>query len=70
MGGKYIHIGALKMIGQMTSSNWGDKSFYIRHQVMTEDLDIHPEWKPYTDLNSLGGKCPFNYKKLMNLSLF
>lgn len=67
MGGKLSYIGDLVLDGKMTSSKWGDENLFFRHQKMDDDLEIHPEWKPYVPLESLWGKCP--YKQMME-SLF
>ena len=32
----------------MTTSYWGDEHMYVRHGRMERDLEVHPEWEPYT----------------------
>jgi len=69
IGGVESHIGSLNMVGEFTSSNFGDKEFFIRHQDEAEDLAIHPEWTPYVRVFSLGGKCPYQMA-LQQLNLY
>ena len=33
LGGVETHIGDLVLTSELTSSNWGDKHLYFRHQV-------------------------------------
>jgi hypothetical protein len=32
----------------MRKSSWGDAHLFFRHNDMGADLDVHPEWEPYT----------------------
>ena len=34
MGGVETHIGDLVLTSELTSSNWGDKHLFFRHQVV------------------------------------
>ena len=67
-GGKEQLIGTLVLDGALTTSKWGDQSLFFRHQRMTDDLKYHPEWDPYLEKYSDGGKgCPF--AKMMGLGI-
>ena len=59
LGGTETLIGSLKLDGSFTTSMWGDKNLFYKHQLMTEDLAVRPEWKPYVASYALGGKCPY-----------
>ena len=59
LGGVETLIGSLKMDGEFTTSNWGDKNLFFQHQIITDDLKTRPEWRPYFAEYSLGGKCPY-----------
>ena len=48
MGGKEFYIGNLITTSKMTTSNWGDRNLFFRHQDMAQDLAIKPEWTEYT----------------------
>ena len=68
LGGQKRYIGDIVLEGKMTSSKWADENLFYRHQKMDDDLEIHPEWKPYVPLESLHGKCPYqNMLKKLNL---
>jgi len=58
-GGKEVKIGSLKMQGSFTTSMFGDREFFIRHQKMNDDLALRSNWVPYTNQYSLGNKCPY-----------
>ena len=47
MGGVETHIGDLVLTSIMTTSMWGDRHLFFRHQDMAEDVAIHPEWEEY-----------------------
>jgi hypothetical protein len=49
LGGTQTHIADLVTSSHMTTTHWGDANMYFRHQDMKTDIDIHPEWKPYTE---------------------
>lgn len=68
LGGTETYIGDLILDGTITASKWADENLYFRHTKMDDDLEIHPEWKPYThkwksifSLFNLSQKCPFGY---------
>jgi len=48
LGGKEYKIGSLITTSVMTTSKFGDAGLFFRHQDMAEDLEIKPEWAPYT----------------------
>jgi len=62
LGGVETHIGDLVLTSVMSSSVWGDKHLFFRHQDMHEDVDMFPEWEDYLDKFGLpgdaAGKCP------------
>jgi len=41
-------VGTLSTTSELVTSTWGDNGLFFRHQDMAEDLEIMPEWKPYT----------------------
>jgi len=49
LGGTEVHIADLVMVSDMITSLWGDQHLFFRHQDMMDDLEIHPEWKEYTE---------------------
>ena len=64
IGGKLVHMGQVKLGNEpLTTSLFGDKYLFFRHQIFTDDLKLKPEWKQYTPLYSLDGKCP--YQKML-----
>lgn len=69
LGGVETLIGTLKMDGDFTTSNWGDKNMFFQHQIINEDEKVHPEWEPYYARYSLSGKCPYQ-NMLKNLNLY
>ena len=69
LGGVETLIGSLKLNGSLTTSLWGDQNLFFQHQNISEDLELMPSWKPYVDLHSLGGKCPYQ-TMLQNLNLW
>jgi len=38
------HIADLVLQSTLTTSYWGDKYMFVKHQNMVEDLIYHPEW--------------------------
>lgn len=48
LGGVESHIADVNLATAMTTSQWGDKHFYVRHQKMDVDLAQHNDWTPYT----------------------
>ena len=69
LGGVETLIGTLKMEGDFTTSNWGDKNMFFQHQIINEDEKVHPEWEPYYARYSLIGNCPYQ-NMLKNLNLY
>ena len=64
IGGKEKWIADIVTSSKQTTSVWGDRSFFIRHQDFTDDVMLHPEWAPYATSFEDGGLekpygCPF-----------
>ena len=59
LGGTEILIGSLRVNGGFEKSKFQDENLFIRHQLMDDDLKIHPEWTPYTAKWSCMTKCPY-----------
>lgn len=59
LGGKKILIGTLTLDDKMVTSKFGDEALFFRHQRMSADLALKPDWKAYLPYSSLGGKCPY-----------
>lgn len=51
LGGTETKIGQLKTESTMVTSFWGDEHMFFRHQRMEDDLELRPEWEPYTPNN-------------------
>jgi len=49
LGGVETHIGDLVLTGAITTSMWGDKNLFFRHQDMADDVALKPEWEEYLD---------------------
>lgn len=49
LGGTESYIADIVMTSEMTTSVWGDQNMFFRHQDMKDDIEIHPEWKEYTE---------------------
>ena len=49
LGGDYIHIADLVLSSALTTSVWGDRHLFFRHQNMADDLTLRPEWDQYTE---------------------
>jgi len=47
LGGVESHIADLVLTSEMTTTVWGDKHLFFRHQDMAEDVAIYPEWDDY-----------------------
>merc|ERR1711936_104425 len=62
LGGTEKHIADLVLVSEMTTSLWGDKHLYFRHQFMDEDVAIRPEWEEYLDKFGIEGPpgCPLH----------
>ncbi|KAL4497159.1 hypothetical protein ABPG72_019479 [Tetrahymena utriculariae] len=62
-------IGDIRTTSEITTSYFGDTELFFQHQDFTHDLEVHPEWEPYTPFwNIIGSKsakqkeakCPFS----------
>ena len=49
LGGEESHIADLVLTSELTTSLWGDKHLFFRHQDMADDLGLRPEWEQYTE---------------------
>jgi len=61
LGGTETHIANLVLTSSLTTSVWGDKHLFFRHQKMDDDVDLKPEWDQYLDKwtgLSGPGSCP------------
>lgn len=65
LGGYETLIAEVVLTSTMSTSMWGDKEFFVRHQDMKDDLNYHPEWEPFTAKFSWFGEegvtsgCPY-----------
>ena len=50
----------------MTTTTWGDKNLYFRHQDMAEDVAIRPEWEDYLDKFGIPGDSGCPVLRMMN----
>jgi len=50
-----VKIGQLKLTTQMTTSYFGDRYMFFKHQDMRDDIASHPDWDAYVPK----AKCPF-----------
>merc|ERR1719419_1869715 len=66
MGGTETHIADLVLTSDMTSSNWGDKHLFFRHQDMAEDVVLRPEWEEYLDKFGIPGDSGCPVMRMMN----
>jgi len=60
LGGTEKHIADLVLVSEMTTSLWGDRNLFFRHQNMAEDVVLRPEWDQYLErfgIEALSG-CP------------
>jgi len=62
LGGTEKHIADLVLVSDMTTSLWGDKHLFFRHQFMDDDVAIHPEWEEYLAKFGIEGPpgCPLH----------
>jgi len=49
LGGVEVHIADLVLTSDMTTTMWGDKHMFFRHQDMAEDVALYPEWEEFLD---------------------
>ena len=47
LGGTETLIAEIVTGSKLYTSKWGDNNMRFRHQRMDDDLEYHPEWKPY-----------------------
>ena len=47
--GTETHIADLVLTSELTTSNWGDRRLFFRHQNMADDVMLKPEWDPYLE---------------------
>lgn len=68
LNGEEVLIGTIVLDGKLVKSKWGDDNLFIRHQMMNDDTDIHPEWDPYLEKFKfkLPNSCPFLSKWFKN----
>ena len=60
LGGVETHIADLVLTSELTTTNWGDKHMFFRHQDMAEDVEMFPEWEEYLEKFGIPGDsgCP------------
>jgi len=65
LGGTESYIGDLVTTSVQTTSNWGDKHFFVRHQDFKDDVAKQPTWGAYASNFSRGDEfsygCPFAF---------
>ena len=66
LGGTETHIADLVLTSDMTTTTWGDKNLYFRHQDMAEDVAIRPEWEDYLDKFGIPGDSGCPVIRMMN----
>merc|ERR1719384_2994379 len=49
LGGTETYIADLVLTSKLTTSNFGDRRLFFRHQNMADDVILKPEWDPYLD---------------------
>ena len=54
------HIGDLVLESELTTSFFGDKYLFFKHQDMKEDLALKPEWATSIRTTSILSACPFS----------
>jgi hypothetical protein len=52
-----VHIGDIVMASQFTTSNFGDRYFFIKHQDIRDDLKLRPDWESSENKY----ECPFKW---------
>lgn len=55
-----VHIGDLVMTSEFTSSYFGDRYLFFKHQDVRDDIKLRPEWAGDFDIFSFS-KCPMDY---------
>jgi len=49
LGGSETQIAELVLTSSATTSKWGDRHLFFRHQTMEDDISLHPEWSQYLE---------------------
>ena len=49
LGGTESQIAELVLTSSATTSKWGDRHLFFRHQTMEDDISLHPEWSQYLE---------------------
>ncbi len=57
-GSPRVHIGDLVMTSEFTSSYFGDRYLFFKHQDIREDTKLRPEWEQHLEVATSQG-CPF-----------
>jgi hypothetical protein len=48
LGGQEYLVGRIVTTSEFTTSMWGDKHLFFRHEFPNFDLERRPEWIPFT----------------------
>lgn len=59
LGGTESYIGDIVTTSVQTTSNWGDKHFFIRHQDFADDVTKQPTWGNYASSYKRGDSFPY-----------
>jgi hypothetical protein len=51
--GAEVKIGSLRTTSPFVTSHWGDEKLWFQHNLMDDDLAVHPEWTSSTPQFSL-----------------
>lgn len=62
-GAEKVHIGDITMKTVLTSSYFGDRYLFFKHQDMQEDVKLRPEWKSHLPVGSSNIGCPVTFIK-------
>jgi hypothetical protein len=55
LGGTEQLIGKLVTASNIFTSLWGDEHMFFRHQRIDDDIELRPDWEPFTKKFSLFG---------------
>lgn len=58
-GTPQVHIGDLVMTSEFTSSMFGDRYLFFKHQDIREDTKLMPHWEQHLEVATSSG-CPFS----------
>merc|ERR1719361_2820656 len=47
LGGSETEIAELVLTSSATTSKWGDRHLFFRHQVMEDDTSLQPDWSQH-----------------------